>query len=279
MALKTFKPVTPSLRQLVIVDRSDLHKGKPVKTLTEGKTSKGGRNNNGRITVRFRGGGHKQAYRLVDFKRRKLDVAAKVERIEYDPNRTAFIALIRYADGELSYILAPQRLSVGDEVVSGAQVDVKPGNAMPIGNIPVGTIVHNVEIKIGKGGSIARSAGNYAQIVGRDQGYVIIRLNSGEQRLVHGQCFATIGAVSNPDHMNISLGKAGRSRWLGRRPHNRGVTMNPVDHPHGGGEGRTSGGRHPVTPWGKPTKGKKTRTNKKTDKFIVSSRHAKKKKG
>ncbi|MBG0808857.1 50S ribosomal protein L2 [Methylosinus sp. H3A] len=279
MALKTFKPVTPSLRQLVIVDRSDLYKGKPVKTLTEGKTSKGGRNNNGRITVRFRGGGHKQAYRIVDFKRRKLDVAAKVERIEYDPNRTAFIALIRYADDELSYILAPQRLSVGDEVVSGAQVDVKPGNAMPIGNIPVGTIVHNVEMKIGKGGAIARSAGNYAQIVGRDQGYVILRLNSGEQRLVHGQCFATIGAVSNPDHMNISLGKAGRSRWLGRRPHNRGVTMNPVDHPHGGGEGRTSGGRHPVTPWGKPTKGKKTRTNKKTDKFIVSSRHAKKKKG
>ncbi|BBU63559.1 50S ribosomal protein L2 [Methylosinus sp. C49] len=279
MALKTFKPVTPSLRQLVIVDRSDLYKGKPVKTLTEGKTSKGGRNNNGRVTVRFRGGGHKQAYRLVDFKRRKLDVVGKVERIEYDPNRTAFIALIRYADDELSYILAPQRLSVGDEVISGAQVDVKPGNAMPIGNIPVGTIVHNVEIKIGKGGAIARSAGNYAQIVGRDQGYVIIRLNSGEQRLVHGQCFATIGAVSNPDHMNISLGKAGRSRWLGRRPHNRGVTMNPVDHPHGGGEGRTSGGRHPVTPWGKPTKGKKTRTNKKTDKFIVSSRHAKKKKG
>jgi large subunit ribosomal protein L2 len=279
MALKTFKPVTPSLRQLVIVDRSDLYKGKPVKTLTEGKTSKGGRNNLGRVTVRFRGGGHKQAYRLVDFKRRKLDVVAKVERIEYDPNRTAFIALIRYADDELAYILAPQRLSAGDEVISGNQVDVKPGNAMPIGNIPVGTIVHNVEVKIGKGGAIARSAGNYAQIVGRDQGYVIIRLNSGEQRLVHGQCFATIGAVSNPDHMNISLGKAGRSRWLGRRPHNRGVTMNPVDHPHGGGEGRTSGGRHPVTPWGKPTKGKKTRTNKQTDKFIVSSRHAKKKKG
>jgi large subunit ribosomal protein L2 len=279
MALKTFKPVTPSLRQLVIVDRSDLYKGKPVKTLTEGKSSKGGRNNNGRVTVRFRGGGHKQAYRIVDFKRRKLDVAAKVERIEYDPNRTAFIALVRYADGELSYILAPQRLAVGDEVISGAQVDVKPGNAMAIGNIPVGTIVHNVEMKIGKGGAIARSAGNYAQIVGRDQGYVILRLNSGEQRLVHGQCFATIGAVSNPDHMNISLGKAGRSRWLGRRPHNRGVTMNPVDHPHGGGEGRTSGGRHPVTPWGKPTKGKKTRTNKQTDKFIVSSRHAKKKKG
>jgi large subunit ribosomal protein L2 len=279
MALKTFKPVTPSLRQLVIVDRRDLYKGKPVKTLTEGKTSKGGRNNNGRVTVRFRGGGHKQAYRLVDFKRRKLDVVGKVERLEYDPNRTAFIALIRYADDTLAYILAPQRLAAGDEVVSGNQVDVKPGNAMPIANIPVGTIVHNIETKIGKGGSIARSAGAYAQIVGRDQGYVILRLNSGEQRLVHGQCFATIGAVSNPDHMNTSIGKAGRSRWLGRRPHNRGVTMNPIDHPHGGGEGRTSGGRHPVTPWGKPTKGKKTRSNKSTDRFIVSSRHNRKKKG
>ena len=279
MALKTFKPVTPSLRQLVIVDRSELYKGKPVKTLTEGKTSNGGRNNAGRVTVRFRGGGHKQAYRLVDFKRRKVDMPAKVERLEYDPNRTAFIALIRYGDGELSYILAPQRLAVGDEVVSGNQVDVKPGNAMPIANIPVGAIVHNVEMKIGKGGAIARSAGTYAQIVGRDQGYVIIRLNSGEQRLVHGQCFASVGAVSNPDHMNTSIGKAGRSRWLGRRPHNRGVTMNPIDHPHGGGEGRTSGGRHPVTPWGKPTKGAKTRSNKSTDRFIVSSRHAKKKKG
>jgi large subunit ribosomal protein L2 len=279
MALKTFKPVTPSLRQLVIVDRSELHKGKPVKTLTEGKSSKGGRNNLGRVTVRFRGGGHKQAYRIVDFKRRKVDVVGKVERLEYDPNRTAFIALIRYADNELAYILAPQRLSVGDEVISGQQVDVKPGNAMPIANIPVGTIVHNVEMKIGKGGAIARSAGTYAQIVGRDQGYVILRLNSGEQRLVHGQCFATIGAVSNPDHMNTSIGKAGRSRWLGRRPHNRGVTMNPIDHPHGGGEGRTSGGRHPVTPWGKPTKGKKTRSNKSTDRFIVSSRHNRKKKG
>jgi len=279
MALKTFKPVTPGLRQLVIVDRKDLYKGKPVKTLTEGKSSKGGRNNHGRVTVRFRGGGHKQAYRLVDFKRRKTDTPAKVERLEYDPNRTAFIALIRYQDGELSYILAPQRLAVGDEVVSGQQVDVKPGNAMPIANIPVGTIVHNVEMKIGKGGAIARSAGTYAQIAGRDQGYVILRLNSGEQRLVHGQCFATVGSVSNPDHMNISIGKAGRSRWLGRRPHNRGVTMNPIDHPHGGGEGRTSGGRHPVTPWGKPTKGKKTRSNKATDRFIVSSRHVKKKKG
>ncbi len=278
MALKTFKPITPSLRQLVIVDRGELYKGKPLKKLTEGQSSSGGRNNNGRITVRFRGGGHKQAYRIVDFKRRK-EGAAKVERIAYDPNRTSFIALITYGDGEQSYIIAPQRLSAGDTVVSGAQVDVKPGNAMPLSAIPVGTIVHNVELKIGKGGAIARSAGSYAQIVGRDQGYVILRLNSGEQRLVHGQCYGSIGAVSNPDHMNTSIGKAGRQRWLGRRPHNRGVVMNPVDHPHGGGEGRTSGGRHPVTPWGKPTKGKKTRSNKTTTKFIVTSRHKAKKKG
>jgi len=278
MALKTYKPSTPGLRQLAIVDRSDLYKGKPVKTLTVGKSEKGGRNNTGRITVRFRGGGHKQSYRIVDFKRRTTGVA-KVERLEYDPNRSAFIALIKYADGEQAYILAPQRLSVGDEVVSGESVDVKPGNAMPLAAIPVGTIVHNVEMKIGKGGAIARSAGTYAQIVGRDQGYVSLRLSSGEQRIVHGQCYATVGAVSNPDHMNSSLGKAGRNRWLGHRPHNRGVTMNPVDHPHGGGEGRTSGGRHPVSPWGKPTKGAKTRANKRTDKFIVASRHVRKKKG
>ena len=278
MALKSYKPYTPGLRQLTIVDRSELYKGKPVKKLTEGKSEKGGRNNSGRTTVRFRGGGHKQTYRLVDFKRRKTEVA-KVERLEYDPNRTSFIALIKYSDGEQSYIIAPQRLGVGDEVVSGQDVDVKPGNAMPLSNIPVGTIVHNVELKIGKGGAVARSAGTYAQIVGRDQGYVSLRLNSGEQRIVHGNCFATVGAVSNPDHMNASLGKAGRNRWLGKRPHNRGVTMNPVDHPHGGGEGRTSGGRHPVSPWGKPTKGKKTRSNKSTDKFIVASRHVRKKKG
>ena len=358
MALKSFKPVTPGLRQLVIVDRSELYKGKPVKKLTEGKSSSGGRNNLGRITVRFRGGGHKRTLRLVDFKRRgRMGDAAVVERIEYDPNRTAFIALIRYADGEQSYILAPQRLAVGDQVVAGDQVDIKPGNAMPLGNMPVGTIIHNVELKIGRGGAMARSAGTYAQIVGRDQGYVTVRLNSGEQRLVHGQCyatvgdrvvageqvdikpgnampmgnmpvgtivhnietkigaggalarsagtyaqivgrdqgyvtlrlnsgeqrlvhgqcFATVGAVSNPDHMNISVGKAGRTRWLGRRPHNRGVTMNPIDHPHGGGEGRTSGGRHPVTPWGKDTKGTRTRnTNKASQRLIVRSRHAKK---
>src|SRR5215467_859884 len=278
MALKTYNPTTPGQRQLVMVDRSALYKGKPVKALTEGKLSSGGRNNNGRITVRFRGGGHKRALRLVDFKRARHDQPARVERIEYDPNRTGFIALVKYGDGELSYILAPQRLGEGDTVVSGEHVDVKPGNAMPAGNMPVGTIVHNIEIKIGKGGQIARSAGTYAQIVGRDQEYVILRLNSGEQRLVHGRCMATVGAVSNPDHMNISIGKAGRTRWFGRRPHNRGVTMNPIDHPHGGGEGRTSGGRHPVTPWGKPTKGKKTRRHKANPHLLGSSRHARKKK-
>jgi large subunit ribosomal protein L2 len=278
MALKTFKPTTAGQRQLVIVDRSALYKGKPVKGLTEGKSATGGRNNNGRITSRFRGGGHKKALRNVDFKRTKRDMPATVERIEYDPNRTAFIALIKYADGELSYILAPQRLGEGDTVVAGESgIDVKPGNAMPLGAMPVGTIVHNIELKIGKGGQLARSAGTFAQIVGRDQEYVILRLNSGEQRLVHGRCFGVVGAVSNPDHMNISIGKAGRKRWLGRRPHNRGVAMNPVDHPHGGGEGRTSGGRHPVTPWGFPTKGKKTRSNKRTNRFIIASRHARKK--
>ena len=277
MALKTFKPTTPGQRQLVLVDRSGLYQGKPVKALTEGKGASGGRNNAGRTTVRFRGGGHKRALRTVDFKRRKFDQPAQVERIEYDPNRTAFIALIKYADGELAYILAPQRLAVGDTVVSGDHVDVKPGNAMPLANMPIGTIVHNVELKIGKGGQLARSAGTYAQIVGRDRDYVILRMNSTEQRLVHGQCMGTVGAVSNPDHMNISIGKAGRTRWLGWRPHNRGVVMNPIDHPHGGGEGRTSGGRHPVTPWGKPTKGARTRSNKSTDKFIIRSRHAKKK--
>ncbi len=350
MALKKFKPTTPGQRQLVIVDRSGLYKGAPVKALTQGKSATGGRNNNGRITVRFRGGGHKRSLRTIDFKRRKFDQPATVQRIEYDPNRTGFIALVKYPDGELSYILAPQRLAAGDTivagehvdvkpgnamplgsmpvgtivhnvelkigkggqlarsagtytqivgrdqeyvivrlnsgeqrlaegdvVVSGEHVDVKPGNAMPLGSMPVGTIVHNVELKIGKGGQLARSAGTYTQIVGRDQDYVIVRLNSGEQRLVHGRCMATVGAVSNPDNMNISIGKAGRNRWLGRKPHNRGVSMNPVDHPHGGGEGRTSGGRHPVTPWGFPTKGKKTRKNKSTTKFIMLSRHKRKK--
>lgn len=272
MGLKSYKPTTPGQRQLVLVDRSDLWKGKPEKSLTEGLRSQGGRNNTGRITVRFRGGGHKRRYRLVDFKRTKVDMFATVERLEYDPNRTAFIALIRYEDGELSYILAPQRLSVGDQVVAGERVDIKPGNCLPLKNIPVGTIVHNVELKAGKGGQLARSAGTYVQLVGKDQGYAQIRLASGEVRVVRGECLATIGAVSNPDQQNISLGKAGRTRWLGHRPHVRGVAMNPIDHPHGGGEGRTSGGRHPVTPWGKPTKGKKTRNNKQTDKLIMRRR-------
>ena len=272
MALKTFKPTTPGRRQLVLVDRSDLWKGKPEKALTEGLRSKGGRNNTGRITMRWRGGGHKRRYRIIDFKRNKFDVAATVERLEYDPNRTAFIALVAYADGEKAYIIAPQRLAVGDQVIAGEKVDIKPGNAMPLKNIPVGTIVHNVEMKVGKGGQIARSAGTYVQLVGKDQGYAQLRLSSGELRMVRGECIATIGAVSNPDQQNVSLGKAGRAVWMGRRPSVRGVAMNPIDHPHGGGEGRTSGGRHPVTPWGKPTKGKKTRSNKKTDRLIMRRR-------
>ena len=272
MALRTFKPTTPGQRQLVIVDRSELHKGGPVKTLTEGLRSKGGRNNYGRVTVRWRGGGHKRTYRTIDFRRRKFDVSATVERLEYDPNRTAFIALIRYDDGEQAYILAPQRLKAGDKVVSGDKVDIKPGNAMPMKNMPIGTIVHNIEMKAGKGGQIARSAGTYAQLVGRDAGYALLRLSSGEVRMVRAECKATVGAVSNPDEQNIVIGKAGRNRWLGRRPSVRGVAMNPIDHPHGGGEGKTSGGRHPVTPWGKPTKGKKTRHNKATDRYIVRRR-------
>ncbi len=275
MALKTYSPTTPSRRNLVLIDRSGLWKGKPVKKLTEGLTKSGGRNNTGRITARRQGGGHKRNYRLVDFKRRKFDVAATVQRIEYDPNRTAFIALIEYADGELSYILAPQRLAVGDKVISSEKADIKPGNAMPLGSIPVGTIVHNVEMKPSKGGQIARSAGTYVQIVGRDAGYALLRLGSGEVRMVRSDCMATIGAVSNPDESNQKLGKAGRKRWMGKRPSVRGVAMNPIDHPHGGGEGRTSGGRHPVTPWGKPTKGAKTRRNKKTDGLIVRRRHKK----
>ncbi|MCX7377226.1 MAG: 50S ribosomal protein L2 [Alphaproteobacteria bacterium] len=273
MALKNFNPVTPSLRGTVLISRAELWKGKPIKGLTEGLSQTGGRNNHGRITSRFRGGGHKQTYRMVDFKRRKRDVIAIVQRLEYDPNRTAFIALIKYRDGELSYILAPQRLKAGDQVVASARADIKPGNAMPLSAIPVGTIVHNIEMKPGAGGKIARAAGQYAQLVGKDAGYAQIKLMSGELRMVRGECMAAIGAVSNPDNSNQSLGKAGRSRWLGRKPHNRGVVMNPVDHPHGGGEGRTSGGRHPVTPWGKPTKGYKTRVNKRTDRLIIRSRN------
>lgn len=277
MALKTFNPTTPSLRQLVLVDRSQLHKGKPIKALTEGKKRSGGRNNAGRITVRHRGGGHKGRYRIIDFKRRKFDVEGTVERLEYDPNRTAFIALIKYADGELAYILAPQRLDAGDKVISGQRVDVQPGNAMPLASIPVGTILHNVELKPGRGGQIARSAGTYVQLIGKDAGYAQVRLGSGEVRMVPELCMASIGAVSNSDQKNINLGKAGRSRWLGRRPSVRGVAMNPVDHPHGGGEGRTSGGRHPVTPWGKPTKGARTRGKKASDRLIIRSRHRAKK--
>jgi large subunit ribosomal protein L2 len=275
MALKNFNPVTPSLRGTVLIDRSELWKGKPVKGLTEGKSHSGGRNNHGRTTVRFRGGGHKQSYRLVDFKRRKFDVPATVERLEYDPNRTAFIALLKYQDGELAYIIAPQRLKAGDTVISGSKgADIKPGNAMPLANIPVGTIVHCIEVKPGAGAKIARSAGTYCQLVGKDAGYAQVKLMSGELRLVRAECLATIGAVSNPDNSNQQIGKAGRARWMGFRPHNRGVTMNPIDHPHGGGEGRTSGGRHPVTPWGKPTKGAKTRNNKRTDGLIVRRRNA-----
>ena len=278
MALRHFKPDTPGQRGLVLVDRSQLWKGEPVKALTEGLRKKGGRNNTGRITARRIGGGHKRRYRVIDFKRNKLDMPGTVERIEYDPNRTAFIALIKYSDDELAYIIAPQRLNVGDEVISGsAGVDIKPGNTMPMANMPTGTIIHCVEMKPGKGAQMARSAGTYAQINGKDQGYAQLRLSSGEIRLVRADCRATVGAVSNPDQQNINLGKAGRKRWLGKRPAVRGVAMNPVDHPHGGGEGRTSGGRHPVSPWGKPTKGKKTRSNKKTDRLIMRSRHVRKK--
>jgi large subunit ribosomal protein L2 len=276
MALKQYNPTSPGRRTLVLIDRSELHKGRPEKSLVEGLTKSGGRGGGGRIAVRFRGGGAKKLYRVIDFKRRKFDVVGTVQRIEYDPNRTAFIALVQYADGELAYILAPQRLKAGDEVVASEKADVKPGNAMPLRGMPIGTIIHNVELKPLKGGQIARSAGAYAQLVGRDSGYAQIRLNSGELRMVMDTCMATVGAVSNQDHMNEVLGKAGRARHKGRRPHVRGVAMNPVDHPHGGGEGRTSGGRNPVTPWGKPTKGAKTRTNKTTDKFIIRSRHARK---
>jgi large subunit ribosomal protein L2 len=276
MPLRTFNPTSPSRRGLVVVDRSELYKGRPEKSLTEGLKSQGGRNNTGRITMRRRGGGAKNLYRKIDFKRAKYDIEAKVERLEYDPNRTAFIALVKYLDGELAYILAPQRLKVGDRIIAGDRVDIKPGNAMPMRSMPVGTIIHNVEMKRGKGGQLARAAGNYAQLVGRDGPWAQVRLQSGEVRLVDGECMATVGAVSNPDHLNETIGSAGRQRHKGNRPSVRGVAMNPIDHPHGGGEGRTSGGRHPVTPWGKGTKGSKTRNNKRTDKFILRSRHARK---
>jgi len=276
MALKNYRPRSPGTRTLVTVKRDELYKGRPVKALTEGLHKNGGRNNTGQITVRHRGGGHKRRYRIIDFKRRKFDISATVERIEYDPNRTCFIALIKYDNGEQAYIIAPQRLAVGDKVIAGEKVDVKPGNAMPLKSIPVGTLIHNVELKAGKGGQMARSAGTYVQLVGRDAGYAQIKLSSGELRIVRGDCMATVGAVSNTDNSNTNLGKAGRKRWLGRRPHVRGVVMNPVDHPHGGGEGKTSGGRHPVSPTGKPTKGARTRSNKATDKFILRRRTNKK---
>jgi large subunit ribosomal protein L2 len=276
MALKHFNPTSPARRGVVLVDKHELHKGKPEKSLVEGLTKTGGRGGGGRIAVRFRGGGAKRLYRLVDFKRRKWNVAGVVQRLEYDPNRTAFIALVKYADGELAYILAPQRLKAGDEILAAEKVDLKPGNASPLRSLPIGSMVHNIELKPGKGGQIARSAGAYAQLVGRDAGYAQIRLGSGELRMVQDTCMATVGAVSNPDHMNEVLGKAGRVRHKGRRPHVRGVAMNPVDHPHGGGEGKTSGGRHPVTPWGQPTKGHKTRSNKATSKYIIRSRHVRK---
>ena len=273
MALKQYKPITPGQRGLVLIDRSELFKGKPVKKLTKGLTKSGGRNNTGRVTSWQKGGGHKKKYRIIDFKRTKLDVEATVERIEYDPNRSAFIALIKYDDGELSYILAPQKLLIGNKVISSKKADIKPGNAMPLNAVPVGTIIHNVELKPGKGGQIARSAGSYVQLIGKDLSYSILRLTSGEVRLVLSTCMCSIGAVSNQDNQNQNFGKAGRKRWMGKRPSVRGVAMNPIDHPHGGGEGRTSGGRHPVTPWGKPTKGKRTRNNKKTDRLIIRRRN------
>ena len=275
MALRQFNPVTPSLRGTVLIDRSELWKGKPLKGLTEGQHSHGGRNNHGRITTRFRGGGHKQAYRVIDFKRRKFDVAAVVERLEYDPNRTAFIALIKYADGELAYIIAPQRLKVGDSVVAGARVDIKPGNAMPLRNVPVGSTICCVEIMPGKGAQLARSAGTSIQLLAREGDYAQLRLRSGEIRRVHVNCCATLGEVGNEEHSLESIGKAGRVRWRGVRPTVRGVAMNPIDHPHGGGEGRTAAAQAPVSPWGVMCKGYKTRKVKRTNSMIVRRRHAK----
>ena len=277
MALKKYNPTTPSQRGLILVDKSALWKGKPVKALTEGKRKTGGRNNKGHVTSRGIAGGHKQSTAISTSSVASGTCRPPSSGSNMIPNRTAFIALVKYEDGELAYIIAPQRLAPGDSVVAGKKVDVKPGNAMELGQMPVGTIVHNVEMKPGKGGQIARSAGTYVQVVGRDRGMVIVRLNSGEQRYIRSDCMGTVGAVSNPDNQNQNFAKAGRNRWMGRRPLTRGVAKNPVDHPHGGGEGRTSGGRHPVTPWGKPTKGARTRHNKATDKMIIRSRHAKKK--
>ncbi|MDR1207476.1 MAG: 50S ribosomal protein L2 [Rickettsiales bacterium] len=277
MALKTYKPNTPGTRGLVLIDHSELHRGAPEKTLTVGKKSKGGRNNFGHVVVPHQGGGHKKKYRLIDFKRRKLDMPATVMRLEYDPNRTAFIALIEYKDGEKAYIVAPRKLAVGDVVVSGDRADIKPGNAMPLKSMPIGTIVHNVELKPGAGGQLARSAGCYAQLMGKDGVYAQIKMNSGELRKVHSNCMATVGSVSNPDQRNVNLGKAGRARWLGIRPTTRGIAMNPVDHPMGGGNGKSKG-HEPVSRTGIPSKGYRTRKNKLTQKFIIRSRHLNKKK-
>ncbi len=272
MAIKKYSPTTPSRRYMTVVSREDITKQTPEKSLLEPLRKSGGRNSTGRVTSRFISGGHKQAYRIIDFKRDKTGIPAKVAAIEYDPNRSARIALLNYVDGEKRYILAPDGLKVGVTISAGPQADILPGNALPLANIPAGTIVHNIELKPGKGGQMARSAGTQAQLVSREGGVALLKLPSGEVRRVATDCMATVGSVGNSDHENVSLGKAGRSRWLGRAPHNRGVSMNPVDHPHGGGEGKTSGGRHPVTPWGQPTRGYKTRNNKRTDKFIVNRR-------
>ena len=276
MALKKFRPNTPGTRGLTLVDKKGLWTGKPLKSLTAGLSKKGGRNNTGRITMRRKGGGHKAKYRIIDFKRNKSDIAGTVERIEHDPNRSSYIALIKYDDGEMNYILAPKDLKIGEKIIAGENTEIKIGNCMPMSNIPVGIDIHNIELKEGCGAQLARSAGSSTQIVGKSDGYVAIKLPSGEQRKVREECKATIGVLSNIDKKNQKLGKAGRKRWLGVRPSVRGVAMNPIDHPHGGGEGKTSGGRDPVTPWGKPTKGKKTRNNKRTDKFIIKRKTDKK---
>jgi large subunit ribosomal protein L2 len=270
MPIKTYRPTTPTRRYQTVVDRQDITKDKPEKSLTVGLRKTGGRNSKGHVTSRFIGGGHKQTFRIIDFKRDKTGVPAKVAAIEYDPNRTARIALLNYADGEKRYIIAPVGLEVGRVVNSGPQADILVGNALPLRNIPPGTFIHNIELKPGKGAQMARSAGSQAQLVSRETEFALVKLPSGEVRKVNIECMATVGQVGNIEHENVALGKAGRSRWLGKMPHNRGVSMNPVDHPHGGGEGKTSGGRHPVTPWGQPTRGFKTRNNKRTDKMIVS---------
>ena len=276
MALKTFKPYTKTTRATVLVDKKELWKGKPLKTLTSGKSSTGGRNNLGRITSRHKGAGHKNKFRLVDFYRKKDDIKAKIERIEYDPNRSAYVALIKYDDNTYNYIIAPNKISIGDTIISGRNKEIKIGNCMPLSDIPAGTSIHNIELNPKGGGKLARSAGSSAQISGVDSNYCIVKLGSGEVRKILNTARATIGSVSNSDHQNLKIGKAGRNRWLGKRPSVRGVAMNPVDHPHGGGEGKTSGGRSPVSPWGQSAKGLKTRKNKRTNKFIISRKKKRK---